>query len=564
MINAKFISMLEKVQIKDSYADLKEKTDFTVLQGERLSFQVAFEYVHSSGYFEIPSLSVTTTVKTDLPFKFYEAELAPLRTPVDIGRSDDDYITKAPTLLPDELVELKNGTGFVYTHGGPNAIIFTVEIPKDIPAGKYPFEINLFHRCFDVDETNTVLKAEIEVKPAQIIDHEMIYTNWFHCDCLATYYDVKPLSERHWEIIENFVKAAVRTGMNMIYTPIFTPALDTNPGSERPTVQLVKIEKKGDKYTFDFTLFERWVKMCKNAGIKYFEIAHLCTQWGARFCPKVVVKENGRNKKMFGWHTYSNSKKYVEMLRQLFPQLVSQIKRLGIADNTYFHISDEPNSDEVIMKREGRDDFKYYSEMQSLIRPMVPGFKFMDACSHVDFFDNGLIEIPVCASDAIEPFMQRDIKERWCYNCCIQGDQTPNRFIAMPSWRNRAQGVTMYMMGMMGFLHWGFNFYYSGRSVFPIDPRNTTDAWKSFPSGDPFIVYPAKDGTANPSLRSIVLYEAFQDVAMLQMLEKKIGKEATRKFVLDLAGLDEITFKVYPKNAEFYEKLHTELVKKLG
>lgn len=564
MIEAKFISMLEKVQLKDSYESLKEKTDFTALQGERLSFQVAFKYIHSSGYFEYPPLSVKTTVKTELPFKFYEAELAPLRTPIIIDRSDDDYITKTPTLLPDELVELKNETDFVYTHGGTNTIIFTVEIPKDIPAGKYPFEITLNHRCYDVDETNTTLKAEIEVKPTVIEDHQMLYTNWFHCDCLATYYDVKPLSERHWEIIENFVKAAVHTGMNMIYTPIFTPALDTRPGKERPTVQLIKIEKKGDKYTFDFSLLHRWVKMCQNAGIKYFEIAHLCSQWGARFCPKIVVKQNGRNVKMFGWHTKSNSKKYVDFLKQLLPELVSEIKKLGIQDNTYFHISDEPNSDEVIMKREGRNDFLYYSQMQAVIRPLVKGFKVMDALSHVDFYDNGLIEIPVCASDVIEPFMERDIKERWCYNCCIQGKETPNRFIAMPSWRNRAQGITMYMTDMFGFLHWGFNFYYSAGSTFPIDPRITTDSAKSFPSGDPFIVYPAKDGTANPTLRSVVLYEAFQDIAMLEMLEKKIGKEATKQFVLDLAGMDKINFKQYPKNAEFYDKLHSELIKKLA
>jgi hypothetical protein len=77
-------------------------------------------------------------------------------------------------------------------------------------------------------------------------------------------------------------------------------------------------------------------------------------------------------------------------------------------------------------------------------------------------------------------------------------------------------------------------------------------------------VYPAKDGTANPTLRSVVLYEAFQDIAMLQMLEKKIGKEQTKRFVLDLAGMDEINFKQYPKNAEFYDKLHSELIKKLA
>ena len=214
MLQAKFVSMLNKVQLSDNYDALKEKTDFTVLQGERLSFQVAFKYIHSSGYFEYPPLSVKTTVKTDLPFKFFKTDLTPVRIAASIDRSDDDYITKYPALLPDELIELKNDTGCVFTHG-TNAIVFTIELPKDIAPGKYPIEINLHHRCYDVEETNTTISATVEVKPCVIKEHSLLFTNWFHSDCLATYYNVKPLSERHWEIIENFVKAAAHTGMNM-------------------------------------------------------------------------------------------------------------------------------------------------------------------------------------------------------------------------------------------------------------------------------------------------------------------------------------------------------------
>ena len=36
-----------------------------------------------------------------------------------------------------------------------------------------------------------------------------------------------------------------------------------------------------------------------------------------------------------------------------------------------------------------------------------------------------------------------------------------NRFIAMPSGRNRVGGFLLYKYGINGFLHWGFNFYYS-------------------------------------------------------------------------------------------------------
>ena len=89
------------------------------------------------------------------------------------------------------------------------------------------------------------------------------------------------MSERHWKLIEQFIKTAARTGITMLLTPLFTPPLDTAIGTERPTMQLVRVVKTGEKYTFDFTLLERWVKLCRKYGIEYFEMSHLFTQWGS-------------------------------------------------------------------------------------------------------------------------------------------------------------------------------------------------------------------------------------------------------------------------------------------
>ena len=164
----------------------------------------------------------------------------------------------------------------------------------------------------------------------------------------------------------------------------------------------------------------------------------------------------------------------------------------------------------------------------------------MDALSHVDFFDNGLIEYPVPATNRITSFLERDIKERWCYYCCSQGELVANRFLSMPSYRTRVTGVQLYMHDMAGFLQWGFNFYYSRHSEFPIDPYQVTDSIHAFPSGDPFSVYPYENG-AIESLRTVVFYEGLQDRMLLKALEAKIGKEAVKAMVTEVAGR-EITF----------------------
>lgn len=83
----------------------------------------------------------------------------------------------------------------------------------------------------------------------------------------------------------------------------------------------------------------------------------------------------------------------------------------------------------------------------------------------------------------------------WVYYCCAQSSLVPNRFFAMESARNRIMGVLMYLYGIKGFLHWGYNFYNSKFSLHPVDPYRVTHADYAFPSGDPFLVYPGP-GTA--------------------------------------------------------------------
>lgn len=90
---------------------------------------------------------------------------------------------------------------------------------------------------------------------------------------------LETFSEEHWAIIEKYVQTAVKHGINMILTPLFTPPLDTEVGGERPTVQLVDVESHSDTYIFDFSKLKRWVDMCRNNNIEYFEFSHLFTQW---------------------------------------------------------------------------------------------------------------------------------------------------------------------------------------------------------------------------------------------------------------------------------------------
>jgi hypothetical protein len=325
----------------------------------------------------------------------------------------------------------------------------------------------------------------------------------------------------------------------MILTPIFTPPLDTTVGGERPTVQLVRVAKTESGYTFDFSLLERWVKMCRKRGIRYFEFSHLATQWGAAHCPKIVAEVGRREERIFGWSDSSTGDAYRSFLAQFLPRLAEFIKRMGIAKCSYFHVSDEP----------GLAHLETYKQVAAILKGHLPGFPFIDALSNYEFYQTGAVENPIPASNHIQPFLDNKVPNLWTYYCCSQYRKVANRFFNLPSARNRILGCQLFKHDIRGFLHWGFNFYYSQYSRKVIDPFKVTDALSAFPSGDPFIVYPGPDGPLE-SVRGRVFYEGLQDMRALQLLASVIGQEQTVA-LLEEGVAEGITFDSYPTAKEW-------------
>lgn len=528
MLRAKIISSLEKVLLTDGFDSFEGLTLLKAAKGERISFQLIVEDPVAADRAKAVYLSTRTKLSKYL--RAFDVGYVPGQMPVYAERSTGEYISTQPGLFPDVLYPLKKQK--YYTHPyGLKTFWFTLELPEDLEPGKYPVYFTL-----QGDDVKTVVKQRLvlEVMNASIRKSDLKYTQWFHCDSIASYFGVGMQSQKHWRLIERFIQTAAHTGVNMILTPIFTPPLDTAIGTYRPTMQLVDMEKDGESYRFGFEKLDRWVSLCKKYGIQYFEMAHLFTQWGACACPKIEVKVNGRLERIFGWDVPSDSPEYKNFLEQFLPALLKRLDELGIRENCYFHISDEPN---VSPKK---PDYQNYLRAKNLVKPLLQGCRIMDALSHVEFFDNGLIEYPVAATDAVVPFLERNMPERWCYYCCSQGKLVANRFMAMPASRTRVTGLQLYMNGMDGFLHWGFNFYYSRRAEFPIDPYQVTDGIHSWPSGDPFSVYPYENG-AIESLRAVVFYEGLQDRMLLKALEQKLGAEAVKAMVEETAGC-KITF----------------------
>ena len=301
-------------------------------------------------------------------------------------------------------------------------------------------------------------------------------------------------------------------------------------------MQLLGVEKDGDRYSFDFTQVERFVKMARCCGVEYFEISHLFTQWGAKATPAIYATENGVRRRIFGWDVPVDSPEYAAFISQLLPALTDFLREQGLSGKAVFHISDEP----------GQEHLESYRKAKELVKPYLGEFPLYDALSEPAYYDEGLVEHPVAATNHIVPFLERKVPNLWAYYCCAQGVDVGNRFLAMPSLRNRIVGWQLYKFGITGFLHWGYNFWYSQNSRVKLDPWQITDAMGSFPGGDAFSVYPGKDGPVQ-SLRMKVFHHSLQDLRALELAQSLTGEDPGAQV---LPGYAEMTFASYPREGE--------------
>ena len=509
--------------------------DKQLMGGEQFSYQLALQTPER----------VEFTHQVDSPVADWVRVYSVVNTVMDVAcyqSADDDYITKEPGIMPDMLLPMEGAYSRVHLTNQAGALWITVRVPEDAPAGEYPIRIKL-HAVTLREEMDLESTMTIRVTGRNVLPQKTLFTQWFYTDCIANVHKVPVYSEDHWCLIEKYMILARELGLNMLLTPVITPPLDTEIGSSRPNVQLVKMEKRGDTYYFDFSLLDRWVDLCLKHGFQKLEMSHLFSQWGLSATPNIWVTEDGEEKHMFGWHVPAKSQAYRDFLGQFLPALIAWLKEKGVKDRCWFHISDEPHPEHI-------ENYQYAKE---LIVPLIDGCTTMDALSDYSFYERGLVEIPVTKNDHIEPFLEHKLERQWVYYCCSQNQLVGNRYLAQPSYRNRILGLQIYKFGCEGFLHWGFNFYNSRKSVKVLNPYMYTGGDQGFPSGDPFSVYPIDDAVV-PSLRAVIFREALQDIEICRTLEGYIGREAVIAMIDEAAG-EPVTFSCYPRNSRYIPEL---------
>ncbi len=538
-IETRLLSSLEKV-FPDEPGRGPERTAGTMLRNEWHSACLAVR-VGGRNQGRVPlRVSVASSIAPWVEVR--KVGLVPSELPC-YGEPDAGFLRTTPGLYPDVVHPASNDASWAIP-GRWEAFWIRIRGDGALPPGTHDLAIRLETppvglRSDGTDDSSATCRTyRVTVRDALLPPQRFEFTQWLHVDCIARFHGVEPFSAPFWPVLERYLRMAADHGATLVLTPILTPPLDTAPGGERMTVQLVGVTRSGDRYGFDFSLLDRWIDTALGCGLRGFEFSHLFTQWGAAHAPKILATVDGTLRRLFGWDTDAAGPEYRAFLQALLPALRRHLASRNLLDACRFHLSDEP----------GAAHLARYRDAYQLVSSCLGGLPILDALSDRSFGRMGPDHIPVVALDHIGPFLDAGIRPLWGYYCCGQDREVSNRFFAMPSIRNRILGVQTYVHDLQGFLHWGYNFYNSRLSLRAVDPYAVTDADGAFPSGDPFSVYPVPDGCTE-SLRLMVFHDALQDHRALCLLEDRVGREGVLALVRNHFGPD-FSFFRYPMDPD--------------
>ncbi|WJH33710.1 DUF4091 domain-containing protein [Paenibacillus sp. CC-CFT747] len=431
----------------------------------------------------------------------------------DTAESERDGLGHVPGLVPDPLFPEKQALIGPFVN---QAFWITLHVSEQAAPGKHTIRVRL--TCEGLAE-DVALHAVVNVKDVVLKPRQHFHvTHWWNADCLYDWYKVEPFGDEFFDRLRPYLKNMYEHGSNVIYVPILNIRREI---TDRPPQLLIVKAPEPGKYEFDFSRVRRFVHMAKEIGFELFEWTHFWTYGHLVDKPmpagtptRIYTEREGRMVLLFPEDLDATGDVFQAYMQQFLPAMKEFLLEEGIMDQSLFHICDEPP--------EYPEAIESYRRARKMLEKIDPTIKVMDALYHDVYTTLGLVDYPIPQAPGACRYLEKGIPH-WVYYCLSPQGPYINRFFDTILTKIRMQGLIFYKLRTLGFLHWGFNYWYHLTSLYDqecqkmLDPFADGSAGGMAPYGDPFVVYPGPEGPID-SIRWEVFAEAMQDYALLQTL----------------------------------------------
>ncbi len=425
-------------------------------------------------------------------------------------------------LLNQQVVQVKSDM--------PHSVYVEIEVPADIQDGTYNGIIELYaSKLFDDEELIGEARYSLNVYDVVLPDlkNGNFYLDlWQHNSNIARKAEVELWSDRHFEIIEQYIKTLSEIGQRTI-TAVVTEIpwcgqrcfIEKGTPANMFEYSMVGVKKEKSGYIYDYSVLDRYISLCMSYGIdSEIEVFGLINNW-------LSVSD--------GYYNYTN---YGEVLRIRYLSEDGTYKYMRKAKDIeeyikalHSHFIENGWIDIVRVTADEPWELEVFKQNFERIRRLAPRFKYKAAIGKYNFFDSFRTQISdfapsVCCflnelqdfSTAVQKY--HDNKFLW-YICC--SPDAPNTYIRSGLLEARYVTVLTHYFGLSGLLRWSYN-------IWPEKPREDI-RFSMFPAGDTNFVYPAGDMSPLLTLRYKALRRGIEDFELLQMLKRKGESETLNR-----------------------------------
>ncbi len=419
--------------------------------------------------------------------------------------------TMSPNVVADALMEVEKANVPEYR---AQPVWLTFRIPKTMKPGIY--EGNLTIRSDEYDVISQIIKLEVfnqEIpNPA---DYRFHLDLWLNPSAIAEYYGLEHWSDAHWDMISKYLDDyASRGGKNITTTithePWHKPWLNNSTRSQiafgyRSMVEWIKNED--GSWTFDYSVFDKYVAMATNAGINEAINAFSMTPFHTKQKIQYFDLNDGNQKTVV---VDIEDEQYIEVWSSFLKSFKSHLISKGLFERTYLGFDEKPeevfqNLKNIIKKSApefldkiviaGHPETGVHAKNLSISYMFFPGQAF-----------EGKAVVPV-----LPTIEQRNIeKKQTTFYLCAEPDH-PNTLTYSPAIEAQLIPWLALKYNVDGYLRWAYNNWTKNPFKHPVFIHS---------QGDDYYVYPGKDGPVS-SIRWELLKEGIEDYELFRLVKEK-------------------------------------------
>lgn len=382
-------------------------------------------------------------------------------------------------------------------------IWLSLQVPPDLPAGKYTGSIII----------NALEKYELKIS-LNVLDHilpppsewKYDFDIWQYPAPIARIHNVKLWSPEHFKLMKRYFTTLANAGQKVITANIIEQpwGLDHVHFDDPSLIKWIK--KKDGTWTWDYSLFDRYISFMMSCGIKQRINCYTMITWDLSFI--YYDEALGRNNSIT---LAPGSADYTGYWTGMIKNFTLHLKEKGWFGITAIAMDERP--------------LESMQAVISLLKKVDPEWKIALAGDtyhpeiEMDIYDHSLASYLKFDNDLmIKRKMQG--KPTTFYTACPE--KYPNGYTVSPPAENAWLAWYAAAKGYTGYLFWAYNTWVANPLL---DSR-----WRRYPAGELFQFYPGP----RTSIRFEKLIEGIQDFEKIRILREKFIKNGLEEKMKEL------------------------------